>query len=59
MVLGYEWFVWYMVSGELTKLRAYNFQSWFQVLRFQKKGAGSIAAHHTMFSAHEIFGITL
>ncbi|CAH1416117.1 unnamed protein product [Lactuca virosa] len=26
---------------------------------FQRKGVGLIAAHHTMFSAHEIFGITL
>nr|KAJ0220274.1 hypothetical protein LSAT_V11C200084190 [Lactuca sativa] len=28
-----SWFAWHVVSGELTKLRAYGFQFWFQLKR--------------------------
>ena len=48
MVLGYEWFVWYVVSGELTKLRAYGFQFWFQVLPVADDGARDDRMAHTI-----------
>ena len=48
MVLGYEWFVWYVVSGGLTKLRAYGLQFWFQVLPVADDGARGDRMTHTI-----------
>ena len=37
--------------GELTKLRAYGFQFWFQVLGFQKRSSGRLqSTHHSQLA---------
>ena len=46
-IIGY---VWYVVFGELTKLCAYDFHFWFQVLQFQMKKLGAIAVPTPVFS---------
>ena len=37
--------------GELTKLRAYGFQFWFQVLSFQRRSSGRLqCTHHSQLT---------
>ena len=36
--------------GELTKLRAYGFQFWFQVISFQKRSSERLQCTHHLFS---------
>ena len=53
--LRYAWqYVYCMVCGmmgELTKLRAYGFQFWFQVLGFQKRSSGRLqSTHHSQLA---------
>ena len=39
------------ILGELTKLRAYGFQFWFQVLSFQKWSSGRLqCTHHSQLA---------
>ena len=45
--------------GELTKLRAYGFQFWFQVLSFQKRSSERLQCTHHSQLAWECFTLII